>query len=83
MSEAFCTRLLGLSYTEPSKFQRFAFVDTDLSQTGPDHPKRLLKGEWHKSHLCDECGLYVVEYRTAYSRKEVEALIAESEADRR
>ena len=79
MSQAFCARASGLSYTEPSKFQSFVFGDVDLSKTGPSDPKRLLKGQWHKSHLCDECGIYTIEYREVYSRQEVEALIAEQD----
>ncbi len=79
MNPAFCARASGLSYTEQSKFQSFIFGDDDLSTTGPSDPKGLLKGEWHKSHLCDECGINTIEYREVYSRQEVEALIAEQE----
>jgi len=74
MRSAFCSRASGLSYTDPSKFENYVFKDTDLSNAGF---RKLIpwKGEWHKAHICEDCGIYSIEYRQSYSRKEVEEII--------
>ncbi len=76
MPAAFCSRAAGLSYTDPTSFEKFAFKDVDLSGAGL---RKFIpwKGEWHLAHICENCAIYTIEYKQAYSRKEVEAMIVE------
>lgn len=74
MRPAFCNRATGLSYTDPSQFENFVFKDIDLSNAGF---RKLIpwKGEWHRAHICEDCGVYMIAYKQVYTRNEVEALI--------
>ena len=80
MRLAFCNRASGLSYTDPTQFEHFAFKDIDLSGAGL---RKLIpwKGEWHMAHICEDCGIYTIEYKQAFSRKEVEAIIADMQKE--
>lgn len=75
MIPAFCNKAAGLSYVKPSQFNGFSFHDKDLSEAGL---RKIIpwKGEWHRSSICEECGIYTIEYSQAYSRREVEEIIA-------
>ena len=77
MDLAFCAKASGLSYAKPDKFMNNMFVDKDLSEAGF---RKLIpwKGEWHRAHICEACGIYTIEYAISYSREEVEQLISTS-----
>lgn len=76
MRLAFSNRASGLSYTDPAQFEHFVFQDIDLSGAGL---RKLIpwKAEWHMAHICEDCGVYTIEYKEALSRKEVEAIITD------
>ncbi len=80
MRLAFCNRALGLSYTDPTQFEHFVFKDIDLSGAGM---RKLIPwiGEWHMAHICEDCGVYTIEYKKAFSRKEVETIIADMQKE--
>ncbi len=80
MRLAFCNRASGLSYTDPTQFEHFVFKDIDLSGAGL---RKLIpcKGEWHMAHICEDCGVYTIEYKKAFSRKEVEIIIADMQKE--
>jgi len=75
MDLAFCARASGLSYAKPDDFMNKVFMDEDLSKAGL---RKLIpwKGEWHRAHICEACGVYTIQYAVSYSREEVEKLIA-------
>jgi len=74
MQLAFCAKASGLSYAKPDDFKNNVFVDKDLSEAGF---RKLIpwKGEWHRAHICEACGIYTIEYASSYSRAEVEEMI--------
>ena len=74
MRMAFCNRASGLSCVEPDQFAYAVVRDTDLSGSAW---RNLIPwtASWHPAHLCEACGMYAVEYRRTFSRKQVEAII--------
>ena len=80
MRLAFCNRASGLSYTETTQFEHTVFRDIDLSGAGL---RKLIpwKGEWHMAHICKDCGIYTIEYKKAFSRKEVAAIIGDMQKE--
>lgn len=80
MRLAFSNRASGLSCADPAQFGNFFFMDVDLFGAGL---RKLLpwKAEWYRAHRCEVCCVCTIEYGQAYSRREVEAMIARIEDD--
>lgn len=72
MKAGFAARAATLSFIEPEKFRRFAFIDEDLAQTGLLRKLLPWKGEYYRAYLCRSCSLYVVDYSHTLSRREAD-----------
>lgn len=67
----FAARAAGLSFVAPEKFERFAFLDEDLSQSGL---RKVFpwKAEYFRSYLCRSCDLYLVDFGTILDRSQAD-----------
>ena len=74
MDDGFAVKAAGLSFVARDKFERFAFLDEDVSGAGL---KKIFPGkaEYFDSYLCRSCELYVIDFSTTLSRVEAEQLI--------
>ncbi len=74
MQDGFAGKAAGLSFVAREKFERFAFIDEDVSGAGL---KKLFpwKAEYYDSYLCRSCELYIIDFSMTLSRVEAEQLI--------
>ena len=82
MLDGFACKAAGLSFVEGDKFERFAFLDEDVSGAGL---KKLLpwKAEYFDSYLCRSCELYIIDFSTTLSRSEAEQLTKSRAVEKR
>jgi len=78
MDVAFCNRNSGLSYTKLEKFKDRVFKDEDLFEAGF---RQLIpwKARWHKSHICEGCSVYTIEYGQIFQHQEVKDFLSHLE----
>lgn len=74
LEDGFAGHAVGLSFISHDKFQKFSFVDEDISNAGW---KKFLPSaaEFFDSYLCRSCDLYLVDFSKTLSRPEVEQVI--------
>ena len=74
MDLAFCNKNTGLSYTKLSSFHKKIFKDEDLFEAGF---RQFIpwKARWHKSHICEDCSVYMIEYERVFEHQEVKDLL--------
>lgn len=79
MQDGFAGKAAGLSFVAREKFERFAFLDEDVSRAGL---KKLFpwKAEYFDSYLCRSCELYIIDFSATLNRAEAEQMI-KSRAD--
>ena len=77
MDIAFCNRNTGLSYTKLESFEFNLFKDEDLFQAGF---RQFIpwKAQWHKSHICEACSIYLIEYDQIFQHEEVKKYIEQA-----
>ena len=70
MDIAFCNRNSGLSYTKLVSFKKKIFKDEDLFESGF---RQFIpwKARWHKSHICESCAVYVIEYDHVFEHADI------------
>ena len=74
LEDGFAGKAIGLSFVSHDKFQKFVFVDEDISNAG--WKKYLPSGaEFFDSYLCRSCELYLVDFSKTLSRSQVEQVI--------
>jgi len=75
VQSGFASRSTGLSFIGPDNFDKFAFLDEDLSGAGLTKffPS---KAAYFDCCVCRACELYLIDFSNALSRADVEALIA-------
>ena len=78
MELAFCSTSSGLSYVQPQQFEKFAFVDQDLSEEGLLKFLPIQKGKWHPSTICKPCEVYIIEYGKKLTRNEIEEFLTQN-----
>jgi len=81
LQAGFTARAAGLSFITPEKFERFAFLDEDLSSAGL---RKLIpwKAEYFRSYLCRSCELYLVDFGTVLDRTQAEIVAKSLALDR-
>ena len=74
MQAGFACKASGMSFVAREKFERFAFIDEDVSGAGWS---KFVPGkaEYFDSYLCRCCELYIIDYSKTLSRVDTEQLI--------
>ncbi len=72
LDQGFAVKTSGLSFVQPSKFKRFAFVDEDLQRVGFLAKFLPSRARYSPSFLCRGCKVYFVDYGTVLSRRQAD-----------
>ena len=69
LERGFAAKVAGLSFVQPAKFKKFAFVDEDLQRVGFLAKFLPSRARYSPSFLCRGCHVYLVDYGTILSRR--------------
>ncbi len=72
LERGFAVKTAGLSFVQPSKFKKFAFVDDDLQRVGFLAKFLPSRAQYSPSSLCRSCQVYIVDYGTVLSRRQAD-----------
>jgi hypothetical protein len=78
LAAGFAARANGLSFVSADKFEQFAFIDEDLSDSGLLRKLLPSKAEYYRSFVCRSCKLYLIDFSAVLDRAQAEC-VAESE----